>query len=270
VSDSLTQRLCKPADIAAYQAKIAKLSSMLASINYVVGILSRLPVESDLQKMNIFLANMIKSNQEELIPLEVGPNGLDLNLNIRDRDSVVIPLSLARIQPVKFHQFIPVIGKAQLSFSLGPFAGLPKYLGNSTYAWQQLANNVNVVQPGNNYILVQSGYTHPALGIVAMANLEWKWCKSFGLGPSGGIGLSVEQNPRLAGLAGGSLFLGNWRQLVITAGVAGMGINRLANNWQTVADKQVIYTTQPALSYYKELRVGAFVAMTFTPFPLKH
>jgi hypothetical protein len=265
----LNKKICQDADVTANQAKITRLTAMLASLNKVTALLARLPTEGDLKKMIIFLENMVKSNQETLIRLEVGPNGLCFNLNIQARDSVVIPLSLPRNPPVNIQQFIPVIGKAQLSFSLGPFSGLPKYLSNTTYAWQQLANNVNTVQPGANYILVQSGYTHPALGMAAMTNVEWKVCRSVGLGLSGGAGLSVEQNPRLAGLAGGSLFLGNWRQLVITAGVAGIAINRLTNDWQTVADKQVIYTTQPALSYYKELRVGGFVSMTFTPFPLR-
>jgi hypothetical protein len=267
--NDLKAKQCTDDEISVYQARIEKLTAIVASITSVKDMVAHLPTENDLKKLQVFLDNMVKSSQEDLYPLGVGPNGLDLNLTIQPRDSLFNFFGIQARTNISAHSFIPVLGRPQLTFSLGPFAGFPKYLENATYTWQALANNANTVQPGANYILVQSGYTHPAIGVAAMANVEWKCHWSWlGLGASGGAGLSVEQNPRFAGLAGGSLFLGNWRQLVITAGFAAMDINRLTNNWQTVADKQVIYTTQPGLSYYKELRLGGFVSIAVTPFKL--
>jgi hypothetical protein len=227
-----------------------------------------LPTEADLKKLAVFKDNIIKSNLEELYPLHVGPNGLDFSMTIQSRQGVFDYFSLQPRTKLSIYQFIPVVCKTQMTFSLGPFAGFSNNLQNVTYTWQQLANNSNMVISGANYILVPSGYSHSAPGIAAMANIEWKYTGSLGLGVSGGAGLTAEQNTRLAGLAGGSIFLGNWRQVVITAGVLAIDVNRLTNNWQTVADKQVIYTSQPPLSYYKELRVGGFVSLTVTPFKL--
>jgi hypothetical protein len=272
--EALTKQLqaCSDATIASYNEKMKKLTAMVACIGSVTDLLAHLPTEADLKKMTIFLDNMVKSNEEVIFPLEVGPNGMEFYLNVQSRDSIFSYFGLPPYDHPPIHQYVPVLGRAMLNFSLGPFTGFPKYLENVTYAWQRLPDNTGTVGDTGNYILVQSAYTHPVLGLAVMGNLEWKLCsKSLGLGFSGGAGLTIESNPRLTGLAGGSLFLGNWRQVVLTVGVAVLGVNRLANNWQTVADKQVAYTSPQALGYYKELRVGTFVALTFTPFHLsKH
>jgi hypothetical protein len=272
VLNGLKSKLCSTAEISDYKATVAKYTAMVASVTSINDLLVHLPTEADLRKMDIFLENMVKSENEQLYPLEPGPNGLDLYLNIRSKDSLFSYLSKPYPDTISAHRFIPVLGRALLSFSLGPFTGFPKYLENATYAWQRLPDNTNTVRDTGNYILVQSAFTHPVLGFAAMGNLEWKVSSgSFGLGFSGGAGLTIESNPRLTGLAGGSLFLGNWRQAVLTLGVAATSINRLTNNLQTVADKQVAYVTQQPITYYKELRIGAFVSLTFTPFHLpKH
>jgi len=265
----LAGQKCTDAEIKGLQDNVTRLPAMLASIKDVTGLINRLPAEGDLAKILIFLEGLVKNSSEDLVRLDINANGVDLYMKIRSNDSALSAFSLRAIVPVEIQQFIPVIGKALVNFSVGPFGGIPKHLENETYAWQPLANNQNMIPSNPNYILAPSGYTHPAVGIAAMANVEWKcYRKSLGLGISGGAGVSLEMNPRLAGLLGGSLYLGNRRQLVITGGLAAMSIDRLTDNWQTIADKQIIYTTQPAISYYKELLLGGFVSLTFTPFPL--
>ena len=81
-----------------------------------------------------------------------------------------------------------------------------------------------------------------------------------------GVGLTIERDPRVAGLAGLSLFLGDSRQFAFTVGLAGMQVDKLNNNWQNVSDKQVIYTTEPQIEYYKEGKTGVFMAISYTPF----
>ena len=265
----LASQLCKGDDISNYKAKIEKLSAMVAAMSSVNNLLAHLPTESDLKQMIVFLNNMVKSDGEGLYPLEVDANGLVLYLHIRPRGGIDSYFSRAPDSIPVVHRFIPVLGRPFLNFSFGPFVGFPKNLENVTYTWQQLPDNTNTVRPTGNYLLVQSGYTRPPLGFAAMANFEWKCVRSLGLGVAGGAGLTFESNPRLTAMAGGSIFIGNWRQLAITAGILAMEVNRLANNWQTVADKGIVYTTEPPISYYKELKAGGFISLTFTPFSIR-
>ena len=160
---------------------------------------------------------------------------------------------------------IPIVGKPFVSFSSGSFIALGKNMQNKTYAWQETVGNNNTVD-SSKYTLVESGYTLPPMGFCALGNLEWKISRSFGLGGSAGVGLSIEKSPRLAYLGGVSLFFGDMRQFTITGGFAGMQVNKLSNNFQTVSDNQTIYSSKPNIDYYKEFKVGGFISLTYTPF----
>jgi hypothetical protein len=62
------------------------------------------------------------------------------------------------------------------------------------------------------------------------------------------------------------LCFGDLRQFTITGGFAGMQVNKLTNNFQTIADNQTIYSSKPNIDYYKEFKVGGFISLTYTPF----
>jgi hypothetical protein len=194
---------------------------------------------------------------------------LDLTISIATKDSILKVKSAEpipqyyRTTPIQ----IPIIGKTFVSFSSGSFIALGKNLQNKTYAWQETLGNNNTVVD-SSYTLVESGYTLPPMGFCALGNLEWKVTRSFGLGGSAGVGLSIEKSPRLAYLGGLSMFFGDLRQFTITGGFVGMQVNQITKNYQTVADNQVIYTSKPNVEYYKEFKVGGFISFTYTPFKI--
>ena len=55
------------------------------------------------------------------------------------------------------------------------------------------------------------------LGFCALGNIEWKTNRSFGIGLSGGVGITIEETPRITYLGGASLFIGGARQISLYA-----------------------------------------------------
>lgn len=228
-----------------------------------------LPNEQDLMALVLFLNNMIDQSQTYTTP-PIFPKGNRLDLTIKINKSKDSFVSKMNIRPydndsVTLDIFIP--RKPFVSFSSGSFITLGSYLQNKTYDWQALPNSTNTVTGNNGYILTENSYTEPPMGFSALVNVEWKSTPSFGWGFSGGVGLTIETKPRLAYFAGHSLFIGDARQLTITGGLAAMQVDKLTNDWQAVSDQQVRYSgNSEGLSYYKELKVGPFISLTFTPF----
>lgn len=244
---------------------IQDMIDALEASNYL---LSNLPSDTVIKKLIVFVNHMvIQNNSYTSDYISLNGNMLDLKIKISSKDSIFEYFSIPKYKNDPIEIQIPILGKPFVSFSSGSFIALGKNMQNKTYAWQETVGNNNTVD-SSKYTLVESGYTLPPMGFCALGNLEWKVTRSFGLGGSFGVGLSIEKSPRLAYLGGVSLFFGDLRQFTITGGFAGMQVNKLTNNFQTIEMNQTIYTSKPNIDYYKEFKVGGFISLTYTPFKI--
>ena len=238
----------------------------LKELTAINNLLESLPSNKEIKKVIVFLRNMVDQNNSHTSDyISLNGNMLDLTISIASKDSIFKYFSIPEYKNDPLQIQIPIVGKPFVSFSSGSFIALGKHLQNKTYAWQETVGNNNTAD-SLRYTLVESGYTLPPMGFCALGNVEWKLSRSFGLGGSAGVGLSIEKTPRMAYLGGLSLFFGDLRQFTVTGGFVGMQINKLTNNFQTVADNQTIYTSKPNIEYYKEFKVGGFISLTYTPF----
>ena len=259
-------KLCPSGEATTREERIAKLETDLSIVTGLAEIQSRLPKVEDLRVLSVFLMNMVEQNQSlSKGPIQLKGNRLDFALHINSIDSVTKRFGYPSFKD-SLHYELPILWTPFVSFSSGSFIGLHERLKNKTYDWQQLPNNNNTITDTSKFILVESGYTVPSIGFAALGNIEWKASPTFGFGFSGGVGITIEKNPRLTYLAGGSLFFGDLRQFAITGGFAGMQVDLLKNNFKAIADQRIIYSTKQSIEYYKEFRLGAFVSLTYTPF----
>jgi len=249
-------------------ATIPDLEDFLKTTEILTEIQKALPAKEDLNRLAVFLANIVDQNQNYTkLPIQLRGNRLDFNVKIYSIDSIVKRFGFPARHDSAYYQ-IPILWKPFVSFSTGSFIALSKNLQNKTYTWQAGTGPNNTID-SSKFTLVESAYTlHPS-GFAALANIELKMSRSLGVGLSAGVGLTLETDPRLAYLAGGSLFLGDLRQFALTCGFAGMQVERLTNNFQTMANNQVISAGRPSIQTYKELKVGGFVSLTYTPFVTK-
>jgi len=260
-----TYKICSEEDRAEIDEKILDLESEISMISGLSEVLGKLPTELNLRAISVFIMNMVEQNRMLLKgPIQLRGNRLDFTLKIATIDSITKLFGYPKYSDSLYYQ-IPIIWKPFISFSSGSFTTLGQHLQNKTYSWQELTGINNVVV-SDKYTLVESGYSNPVNGFAAFGNIEWKASRLLGFGVSVGVGLTIERDPRVAGLAGLSLFLGDSRQFAFTVGLAGMQVDKLNNNWQNVSDKQVIYTTEPQIEYYKEGKTGVFMAISYTPF----
>lgn len=258
-------KLCPQTEIETRTTGIAKFENDLSIVNGLAQIQSQLPKAEHLRVISVFLMNMVEQNQNlSKGPIQLRGNRFDFTLHINSIDSVVKRFGYPNFKD-SLHYKLPILWKPFVSFSSGSFIALGKNLQNKTYTWQPKTGNNNTID-SSKYTLVESGYTLPPMGFAALGSVEWKASRTFGFGGSVGVGLTIETNPRLAYLGGLSLFLGELRQFAVTGGFTGMQVNKLTNNFQTVANNQVIYTSKPTIEYYKELKIGGFISLTYTPF----
>ncbi|MBP6236530.1 MAG: hypothetical protein KA536_10325 [Saprospiraceae bacterium] len=230
--------------------------------------LESLPSEQDLKKIIVFLRNMVETNNSHTIDfISLNGNRLDLTVSISSKDSIFKHFNLSPYKNEPDPIQIPIICKPFVSFSSGSFMALGRHLQNKTYAWQEIVGNNNTADL-SKFTLVESAYTLPAMGFCALGNVEWKLSRSFGIGPSAGVGISIENNPRITYLLGFSLFFGDMRQFAFSTGFIGMQVDRLSNNFQYITDNQINYTSKPGIEYYKELKIGSFISLTYTPFTI--
>jgi hypothetical protein len=227
-----------------------------------------LPSADNINKMIIFSNNLSEQNQEyqiDYIPLNGDLLSFTINIQTNTTAAQNFGAPLLNYYPRKIE--IPIIGKPLISFSSGSFV-IPG-LVSKMYDWQQVPNNNNTITNAPNYILVETGYSLPPVGFSAFGNVEYKLSRNLGVGPSVGVGITIEKNPRLAYLGGVSAFLGENRQLVFTIGAALTTVNTLNNNLQTASNNQIIYpNNSTTISYYQELKCGLFFSISFTPFNL--
>jgi hypothetical protein len=224
-----------------------------------------LPRETDLRKAVVMANNLVRSNQQVLYPLPTNGSYVDVHFNIQTNDSVCNYFSIPPDHQAPMQYEVPIMRKWIISFSGGAFVGLSSSLQNPTYAWQQIPDNTNTVQDTGKYALIQNGLSLPPYGLTALCHLQYRGGRSFGLGFSAGIGLSVGSHVTGDGMGGVSVFLGNMRQCVVTAGILGTEVNQLTNQWQTVANKGILYVSPPPIHYYQEFKTGLFLSFTYTP-----
>lgn len=250
------------------QKETKNIKELTYSLEVSKYLLDSLPSERELRELVIFVNNMVAQNYihtKDFISLN--GNMLDLTLSISSKDSSIVKILTGIKVDEHIPIQIPIIWKPLVSFSTGTFIAIGSNMQNKTYEWLETVGNNNTATTGS-YTLVESGFTSPPMGFSALGNLQWKVSRSFGFGGSAGVGLTIEKSPRLAYLGGMSLFFGDLRQLAITGGFAGMQVNRLTNNFQTITDNQVIYTSTPDIQYYNEFKVGGFISLTYTPFKI--
>ena len=224
------------------------------------------PSEKEVKQLVMFVKDIVKDNFTFVTPpIQVTGNKFELGIQIRPKDTSLFPDNTPYYSDYSYYEF-PVIYKAFISFSSGSFVTFSQDFYNRTYDWQKIPNNLNMVADSGKYRLVETGYTPLPIGFSALANVEWKLKESFGLGFSAGVGLTMEKNPRLAYLGGISFFFGDLHQFALTGGIAGMNVDHLTYNLQAVHDQQITYTFKDKIDYYKEFRIGGFMAITYTPF----
>lgn len=242
--------------------EIEELENDIAIITNISLVKRHLPEEEDLLAASVFIENMVKQNQSVWKgPLQLEGNFLEFSFFIKKRDYVTQRFGDPQFTDTLGTYKIPIFGRPFVNFSSGSFAAIGRNLQEKTYSWQEVGNN-------GGYTLTESGYSNPAAGFSAFANLEWKVSRSVGFGPSVGVGITVEEKPKVAYLVGGSLFLGDKHQLAITGGVAFLQVDRISKNFSESAANQVVYAETQNLDYYKEFKAGLFVSLTYTVFNL--
>ncbi len=251
----------------AYKTALSLLETTkteLLELSAIDNLSAKLPSEVTLKKLVVFLRNKVSYNQIETldyIPLDGNVLALDISIVSKDSFTTFFDLPEHKREPI--HIEIPILWKPFISFSSGSFIALEKSMLDKTYAWLQNPST-------NNYTLVERGNTELPMGFAALGNVEWKVGRNFGFGPSFGVGLTIEKDPRLAYLAGASIFLGDLRQFALTFGWAAMNVDHLTTDFETLVQNQTVYTTTPpTVEYDKKLRVGTFISLSYTPFSLK-
>jgi hypothetical protein len=250
----------KLAELEATKANIETKQKELSIVNGLDDIKANLPTDAQLKQLSVFLLNMVEQNQALIRgPIQLEGNLLDVTINIASRDSLVSKFGYPNFRD-KIHFEIPVYGRPFVSFSSGSFLAPDKRLREKTYAWQE----VN----GAGHVLTESGYSNPVAGFSALVNVQWGLSSYVGLGPSVGVGLTIEEQPRLSYLVGGSLFLGKKSQLAITGGVAIMQVDRISKNFESAYENQTVFSEPATIDYYKDLKVGPFISLTYTLFKI--
>lgn len=267
--DTVKKHLCSESSFGTDSQKLIKIEDSLSPYLVAKALQKQLPSEVDIRKAIVLYTNLVDQNQSFTIDhfnLRRG-NRLDLLLNVSTKDTVVKEFGIPSYTSNPISIEIPIIWNPFISFSTGSFIALGSNLQNKVYTWQAIPNNSNTIGTSNGYILTESSYSPPPVGFSALANIEIKARPSFGFGLSTGLGMTIETNPRLAYFGGASLFIGDLRQLAITGGFAAMQVDKLKSNWQAIETNQIKYENNSATDlYYKELKVGAFISISYTPF----
>lgn len=245
--------------------QLVALNKEMEAFKSLKNIFESLPTKADLNRAVIWINQMVESNQTYMTEItSLNGNRLDIIVNIKAKDSIGKLVPALKDFNYTRNIEIPIIWKPFISFSTGSFMGVSPRLQNKQYEWRALPTSGNVITSDSKYQLVESGYSLLPVGFAALANFQWKASRSFGLGPSAGVGLTIETKPRLGYLGGWSFYFGDLRQLAFTGGVMAMQVDQLKNTLLVGH----IYDAKPDLDpeYYKELKTGLFVSLTYTPF----
>jgi hypothetical protein len=254
------------ASIADIRKALVEAEKQLLDISSLLHLSQLLPTVDQLENLTIFLNHKVRANQMDVFgPYYADGNKLNLDLTIASRDSVFKRSSLSAYHHTPIHIEIPVIWRPYITFSSGPFLALGDRLNNKTYDWQKIPTSNGAVTDSSKYRLVESGYTVQPLGFSALGHVEWNIRRNVGIGFCVGAGITIETKPRVAYLAGASAFFGKDRQFTINAGLMAMNVEKLSNNLVAVVAEAITYPKTENISYYDELRTGAFVSLGYTP-----
>jgi hypothetical protein len=264
----------KPALAAAQQRIEAELQQFAADLDDNRKGLEELwaafekPTANDIRKLVLFAKNYLKENYTfSTPPIYPLGNRMNVKLNIDSKDD--LEEFRERILPTD-HQALeiegPVLNKWLFSFSSGPFIGFSDALYETNYEFQKVPSSGNRIDETALYNLTASGTTNPPLGLSALAHFENKFAENFGAGASIGVGLTIENKPRPAYLAGVSFFIGDARRFALTGGVAAMQVDVLKKD---LYPDGLLYKSTEPLKYYKDLRMGGFFSITYTFFTIE-
>jgi|GEM_PF-2753586 len=258
--------ICSEDEQVRLTTELRNVSEKLVLYKTIEDLALHLPNDEFVSDLSLYVANMTKENGRSLqTPIYVDGNRVEFSIHIRPNDTSYARLkSITPLQSDSFSLILPVNGRPQYNFSSGSFMAIGKHLIAKTYDWQRLSTSGNVA--ADSFRLVESGYTPLPLGFSAFLSVEWKLSRNIGIGPSFGVGITIEKIPRFGYMAGGSIFFGERKQIAATVGFLAMPVNTIKNNFLDIYNKQTIYKTPPAIEYYKEKRIGGFVSLTYTPF----
>ncbi|NOS92219.1 MAG: hypothetical protein HOP30_09880 [Cyclobacteriaceae bacterium] len=111
---------------------------------------------------------------------------------------------------------IPIILKPFLTFSSGLFYS---YIPQDSYGTKQMPFK-GIVSDTSRFSIVKTGSRDATAGFSAFANLGMKFTGNFGAGVSLGVGVTIEDTPKPAYLAGLSTYWGDRKQLNFTFGLS--------------------------------------------------
>jgi hypothetical protein len=238
--------------------EIAKIDKLLDA-----KIEEELPSDNDLKNLAVFVMNVVSQNQSYWKgPIQMDGDIFNFTLEVQTIDSVIKQFGLAPYKStLKFK--IPVLWSPFVSFSSGSFISIGNDLRNKKYKWQEVSPNAT------SYRMVESGYTNIPVGFDALGHVELKVGRSVGLGFSIGAGATIEDNPRVTYLLGGSVFIGNLKQLAITTGIAGMHVESISASSKYLYDNNVQSSTARTIDYDKEFKTGMFISLSYILFTTK-
>ncbi len=155
---------------------------------------------------------------------------------------------------------IPVIKKPFLTFSSGLFYS---NIHQDSYGTRQVPVN-GIVTDTALFVITKTGSRDATAGFSAFANLGMKFTGNFGAGVSLGVGVTIEDTPKPAYLAGLSAYLGDRKQLNFTFGLSAIPTKSLKT--EIYPDFNTQYKTAPTLQYTDVMKTGWFFSITYALF----
>ena len=197
-------------------------------------------------------------------PIYPSGNSLKVGIKITPRDSslAVIWNSFPLEKDSMGIDEIPITRLFNFSFSSGPFTGIRKKLTREEYYWK--------VSPGDDsdadadtrtHELTQLGKSSNPIGFCALANGILNITPALGAGASIGVGVTIENRPRIAYLIGGSVKIGQKQIFNVTAGLALMRSDEVP--FEAYKDKK-FKKDPPAIEYRHRNIGGGFVSISYS------
>jgi hypothetical protein len=156
---------------------------------------------------------------------------------------------------------IPVIWKPFLTFSSGLFYS---YIPQDSYGTKQMPFK-GIVSDTSRFSIVKMGSRDATAGFSAFTNLGMKFTGNFGAGVSLGVGVTIEDTPKPAYLAGLSTYWGDRKQLIFTFGLSAIPTKSLKTELYPELGT-LLYKTAPSLQYTDTMKTGWFFSITYALF----
>lgn len=254
---------CKGDENQALGKEIKELEAQLKPYVDLRTLKETLPDQGKLQKLLLYVNAMTTQSQSYVKTLpKLEGTELKLKVRVDARDSLVKRFGYLESGNYIIPYSFPIIGYWYLSFSSGSFIGAGKDYRTKEYDWRKVPGEGGVIGSDSKYELAESGRQPNPVGFNALANLQWKADVGFGLGFCAGVGVTVEDDPRLAYMGGLSFSFGKTRNIVLSTGPMYTRVNVKDNTLL----EGYLYENRESIKYYQEYKPGWFVSLTFTPF----